>query len=202
MRLFRLLVPIALLMSACAAPPPPDPIAPLPEEPWLTGPPEPTQVIGSDLSRLLLAVPPAADRGLRYKGLNARYLFAQQLDGGAIYYARYAKAYHIPEGTDAGALSDRLYRTVLAERVGIAPNAVRRSTRELPFGPAEVVEAHGPALACAAFFAPLRVGKEARPGTDDAYLHGAYCAPPEGGALGGDPWAGLEKVLRSAVLRE
>ncbi|CCG09551.1 hypothetical protein [Pararhodospirillum photometricum] len=187
---------LGLVLASCASRP--DPEAGLtPTEPWLTGPPEPMQVIGPELSRLLLAVPPDHNRGLRYTALPARGVFVQKLDDGAILYARYVETAHLPTRVEPPALADSLYRRPLAQRTGIPDKQVQKSAAELPFGTAHLLEARGAKVGCVAFFAPLRVGKDAPPGTWDATLRGAWCQPPTI-----DVRAALITLLRSLVLRE
>ncbi|MCF8480228.1 MAG: hypothetical protein K9H25_07350 [Rhodospirillum sp.] len=181
------------LLASCAGTP--RAVAPLPSEPWLTGPPDPMQVIDVDKTRLLIAVPSDLDRGRRYKALVARYLFVHLLDGGVVLYGRYAKDWSMAEDTDAGALTLSLYRDALAREAGVQPDALTSGRHQLPFGETYVLKAQGPARSCVAFFAPLRVGRAAPEGTWDSYLRGALCGR-------GDPWPVMESILRSVVLRE
>jgi hypothetical protein len=175
----------------------PQRIAPVPDAAWLSGPPEPMQEIGEDKTRLLVAVPADLDRGRRYKALVARYLFVHLLDHGAVLYGRYAKDYSMPADTNPGALTMALYKDALLRETGATPAALVSVRVELPFGDTYVMTATGPTVGCAAFLAPLRVGREAPDGTSDAYLRGALCK-----ADGTDPWPPLRSILRSVVLRE
>ncbi|WP_246135538.1 hypothetical protein [Pararhodospirillum oryzae] len=168
-----------------------------PSQAWLQGPPEPMQVIDASLSRLLVAVPPERDRGLRYLAQPGRAVFVQKLDDGAILYARYAGAACLPPTTPPDELTRRLYQDALARRVGVPVAAVRPGRLDLPFGPAWTEEASGPLGACIAFLAPLRVGKAAPAGTSDALVRGAWCQPGPT-----PPRAELTHLLRSLVLRE
>lgn len=197
-------------LSACAGGPAvvtsgsPQARALVPTEAWLDGPPPPVQGIDRSLSRLLLPVPPALDRGLVYKAQPGRYVFAQRLVGGAVLYARYADGWHLPLGFDPAGWVDRVYRPALRRQLGPAAGVSAPVVRGLPLGDAWVIEAASPTRRCAAFFAPLRMGRVdpggtgVGPGAGDAYLRGALCQPAAAGA----PWPILDKLLRSAVFRE
>lgn len=186
-----------LVLAGCASSRPAHLGTYLPTEPWMDGPPEPMQVIDQSLSRLLLAVPEELDDGMRYKGAEAREIYVQRLRGGAILYARYVDPAFVPAETNPIGMLDSLYRSPLAARMGVAPESLIVTQTELPFGPTWMLGAleENGGEQCAAFFAPMRVGKEAPPAAYDATLRGSLCGTA-------DPKADLVKILRSLVLRE
>lgn len=195
MRSALVCVLVAVFLAGCATRV--DPLGShLPTEPWLDGPTDPMQTLDRNLTRLLVAVPPELDGGLGYIAQPARGVFVQKLNGGALMYARYVPPAYVGTHVDPASLADRLYRRALAGRTGVKPEAVTATRVELPYGPANMLEADGSnGTNCAAFLSLMRVGKDAPEGANDAILRGSLCGTH-------DPKADLVQILRSLVLGE